>query len=95
MRRARSAVDNAHLAIFVVDATNTDGATALLGKLREEAKEAEAEAAATAAQRDDAAETEGGKAVGGRGTGDQGGGVIVWFLGGWVVHAFRSSAVEQ
>ncbi|CAN0369538.1 unnamed protein product, partial [Ectocarpus sp. 12 AP-2014] len=60
MRRARSAVDNAHLAIFVVDATNTDGATALLGKLREEAKEAkEAEAAATAAQRDDAAETEG------------------------------------
>ncbi|CAN0162479.1 unnamed protein product [Ectocarpus sp. 4 AP-2014] len=59
MRRARSAVDNAHLAIFVVDATNTDGATALLGKLREEAKEAEAEAAVTAAQRDDAAETEG------------------------------------
>ncbi|CBN78950.1 TrmE, organellal GTPase involved in tRNA modification [Ectocarpus siliculosus] len=59
MRRARSAVDNAHLAIFVVDATNTDGATALLGKLREEAKEAEAEAAATAAQRDDAAEMEG------------------------------------
>ncbi|CAM9786491.1 unnamed protein product, partial [Ectocarpus fasciculatus] len=59
MRRARSAVDNAHLAIFVVDATNTAGATALLGKLREEAKEAEAEAAATAAQRDDAAETEG------------------------------------
>ncbi|CAB1105029.1 unnamed protein product [Ectocarpus sp. CCAP 1310/34] len=61
MRRARSAVDNAHLAIFVVDATNTDGATALLGKLREEAKEAEAEAeaAVTAAQRDYAAETEG------------------------------------
>lgn len=60
MRRARGAVDNAHLAIFVVDSTNADGATALLRQLREEAAAAAAEAAATAEQRGDGDGFEGG-----------------------------------
>lgn len=37
MRRARGAVDNAHLAIFVVDWTNAEGAGELLTQLRKEA----------------------------------------------------------
>lgn len=37
MRRARGAVDNAHLAIFVVDATNAEGAEGVLKRLRKEA----------------------------------------------------------
>lgn len=52
MRRARGAVDDAHLAIFVVDTTNAEGATGLLKQLREDAAAAAAEAAATATQRD-------------------------------------------
>ena len=53
MRRARGAVDEAHLAIFVVDTTDADGATALLRQLREEAAAVAEDAAATAAERDD------------------------------------------
>lgn len=43
MRRARGAVDNAHLAIFVVDGSDVRGAGDLLQQLREEAAAAEAE----------------------------------------------------
>lgn len=80
MRRARSAVEEAHLAIFVVDTAYAGGATALLRQLREEAAAAAEEAAATAAERDDADDGRGGvwtlarKALGGRGEGRAEGG---------------------
>lgn len=42
MRRARGAVESAHLAIFVVDSTNASGAGELLRQLRQEAEAAAA-----------------------------------------------------
>lgn len=58
MRRARGAVDSAHLAIFVVDSTNARGAGELLKQLREEA-------AAAALVEDERWTTEGGDRWGG------------------------------
>lgn len=40
IRRARSAVDDAHLAIFVVDGTNAAGAGELLNQMKMEAADA-------------------------------------------------------